>query len=154
MKLDYHKLLILKEIYRQGSVSKAALELDLSQASVSYTLEQLRDAFEDPLFVKLCRGIVPTVFLSRRMDQIQRFLADMESLPRKKEFSPHDYSGQATILANVTELLPSIQAFSTEFRRQVPNARLRLLELGSRDKLLESFDSLRPHFAITAHLRT
>ncbi|MBN0985941.1 helix-turn-helix domain-containing protein [Amphritea pacifica] len=60
-KFDYSTLSLkslrtLKLIYEQGSLTAAAIELGQNQPAVSYTLEQMREALHDPLFVRSGRG--------------------------------------------------------------------------------------------------
>ena len=57
---DLNLLPIAVALYDQLSVSRAARQLGMSQPAVSKALRRLRDAFEDPLFVRSSRGIVPT----------------------------------------------------------------------------------------------
>jgi DNA-binding transcriptional LysR family regulator len=59
-KLDLNLLPIAVVLLEQGSVSKAALKLGMSQPSVSEALAKLRRYFNDPLFVRSREGMVPT----------------------------------------------------------------------------------------------
>ena len=47
-------------LYDELSVSRAARQLGMSQPAVSKALRRLREAFDDPLFVRGPHGIVPT----------------------------------------------------------------------------------------------
>ncbi len=58
--LDLNLLVALDALLRHGSVSGAARELCLSQPATSRTLDRLRSAPGDPLFVRAGRGLVPT----------------------------------------------------------------------------------------------
>ena len=57
---DLNLLRIFEAINRDGSVSKAADHLGLSQPAVSNALNRLRRQFDDPLFVRTQRGMEPT----------------------------------------------------------------------------------------------
>jgi DNA-binding transcriptional LysR family regulator len=59
-KLDLNLLVVLVALFDAGSVSRAALELGLSQPTVSGVLAKLRAYFDDPLFVRAARGMAPT----------------------------------------------------------------------------------------------
>jgi DNA-binding transcriptional LysR family regulator len=57
---DLNLLPIAIALYDELSVSRAARRLGMSQPAVSKALRRLREAFDDPLFVRRPIGIVPT----------------------------------------------------------------------------------------------
>ena len=57
---DLNLLPIVVALYDELSVSRAAGVLGMSQPAVSKALRRLREAFDDPLFVRGPSGIVPT----------------------------------------------------------------------------------------------
>jgi len=59
-KLDLEWLLIFDEIYKTGSVSRAAEQLGLAQATASIALNKLRTYYDDKLFIRTSRGMEPT----------------------------------------------------------------------------------------------
>ena len=59
-KLDLEWLSIFDEIYKTGSVSRAADRLGIAQATASIALNKLRNHFGDPLFCRTSRGMEPT----------------------------------------------------------------------------------------------
>ena len=149
MKLAADKLRILCQVFDVGSVSEVALAMGVSQSSVSYTLDQLRADMNDPLLVKVGRTLKPTPFLIERMPMIRGVVADIESLPKRAVFSTKSFAGSVTVIANVCELMPLLSQVTTAFCKLTPKANLRLLEMGSRDRLLESFEHHRPVCALT-----
>ena len=58
--LDASLLLLLDEVYRTQSVTRAADALDVSQPTVSIWLAKLRRQLRDPLFVRTSSGMRPT----------------------------------------------------------------------------------------------
>lgn len=60
LKLDVKLLMIFCAVIKEGSISKAAKQLNISQPLVSHALDRLRSVFNDPLFVRAGRGIMPT----------------------------------------------------------------------------------------------
>jgi DNA-binding transcriptional LysR family regulator len=58
--LDFNLLPIAIALYDELSVSRTARRLGMSQPAVSHALRRLREAFDDPLFVRGPSGIVPT----------------------------------------------------------------------------------------------
>ncbi|GLO63183.1 DNA-binding transcriptional regulator [Vibrio sp. MACH09] len=67
-RLDLNLLYILKLLSQELSVSKTARKLNVTPSSVSKSLSKLRDWFDDPLFVKTPKGLMPTP-LTLSMDQ-------------------------------------------------------------------------------------
>ncbi|MEC7520921.1 MAG: LysR family transcriptional regulator [Myxococcota bacterium] len=58
--LDLNLLLALDRLLAHRSVTAAAAELGVTQPAMSRTLGRLRDALDDPLFVREGRALVPT----------------------------------------------------------------------------------------------
>ncbi|MCW8443710.1 helix-turn-helix domain-containing protein [Fluoribacter gormanii] len=50
----------LELLLRECSVSKAANQAHLSQTAMSAILKQLRESFDDPLFIRESHGLKPT----------------------------------------------------------------------------------------------
>jgi DNA-binding transcriptional LysR family regulator len=59
-KIDLNLLPIAIALYDEGSVSRAAQLLGMSQPAVSMALRKLRTAYHDPLFVRARNGVTPT----------------------------------------------------------------------------------------------
>src|SRR5471032_1043152 len=58
--LDLNLLVVFDALLRERSVTRAAVEIGLSQGAMSHALNRLRTFFEDPLFVKTPSGMTPT----------------------------------------------------------------------------------------------
>ena len=58
--VDLNLLPIAFALYDELSVSRAARVLGMSQPAVSMALRRMREAFEDPLFIRVPSGITPT----------------------------------------------------------------------------------------------
>ena len=59
-KLDLEWLAVFDEVYKTGSVSKAADRLGMAQAAASTVLNKLRAHFDDRLFARTAQGMQPT----------------------------------------------------------------------------------------------
>lgn len=57
---DLNFLHLIDALYREGSVSRAAERLDLTQPAVSHALARMRSRFGDELFVRSASGMTPT----------------------------------------------------------------------------------------------
>lgn len=68
-KSDLSLVKVFLTIYKNGSLSRAAEELNITQPSVSYSLSRLRDLLNDPLFTRTRDGMTPT-FAADRFYQV------------------------------------------------------------------------------------
>jgi len=59
-KVDLNLFVVFDAIYRERSVTKVAVLLNLTQPAVSNALSRLRQTFDDPLFVRTPEGMTPT----------------------------------------------------------------------------------------------
>lgn len=68
-------LRLFETVYRTRNVSHAADQLDVSQPSVSLSLNRLREHFEDPLFVRVGSRMEPTPRAEELIDPIRSILS-------------------------------------------------------------------------------
>ncbi|MES2537096.1 MAG: LysR family transcriptional regulator [Pseudomonadota bacterium] len=64
-RLDLNLLPVFAALYRERNVSRAALEVGLTQSAMSNALLRLRKSCDDPLFVRTRAGMMPTVLADR-----------------------------------------------------------------------------------------
>ena len=57
---DLNLFVIMNSIYTEGSLTKAAEVVGITQPAVSNALSRLREKFDDDLFVRTGSGMVPT----------------------------------------------------------------------------------------------
>jgi len=82
-------LLIFDEVYKTRHVSRAAERLGLAQATVSIALGKLRKKFNDPLFTRTARGMLPTPFAEALISDVRATLSAMDkALNRRLAFEP------------------------------------------------------------------
>ncbi len=58
--LDLNLLKALDALLDERNVTRAAARLAITQPAMSGMLTRLRESFDDPLFVRTQRGVVPT----------------------------------------------------------------------------------------------
>ncbi len=102
--LDGNTLQTFLTVLEEASVSKAAVRLGVSQSAVSHTLDKLRLAFDDSLFVRDGRGIIPTAKAQKLHDPIKSILDNLKSLSYPKTFDPLFDPVEFTIAANDVQL--------------------------------------------------
>ena len=59
--LDLNLLKVFEALHDEGSASRAALRLGVTQSAVSAALRRLRGVYDDPLFARTGRGLTPTL---------------------------------------------------------------------------------------------
>lgn len=77
-KLDLEWLAVFDEVYKTGSVSKAADRLGMAQAAASTMLNKLRAHFDDRLFARTAQGMQPTPYAQRLCGHVREVLAQLE----------------------------------------------------------------------------
>ncbi len=89
-------LVVLEEL----SVSKAAERLGVTQSAVSHTLDKLRLALGDPLFVRSGRNITATERAISLHEPVRAVLDDLKALTSQRVFDPLMGSLEFTVAAN------------------------------------------------------
>jgi DNA-binding transcriptional LysR family regulator len=98
--LDGQSLRTLLIVLEESSVSKAAQRLGVSQSAVSHTLDKLRRVFDDPLFIRVGRGIEPTAKASALRAPVESVLDGLKALAEQRHFDPLVEEMEFTVAAN------------------------------------------------------
>ncbi len=114
-KLDLNLFLVFETIFQTGSLTTAARELHLSQPAVSHALGRLREALNDPLFVRQGRRMLPTPYARALAPSVRQSLGTLQDALRDPgtAFVPADSDrvftiGMRDILESLT--LPGLMA--------------------------------------------
>ncbi|NVD34586.1 LysR family transcriptional regulator [Marinobacter lutaoensis] len=78
-RLDLNLLHVFDTIYREGSLTRAAKALHLTQPAVSHSLARLREHFNDPLFTRQGNRMVPTPLARRFLESMRPGLTQIQS---------------------------------------------------------------------------
>jgi len=154
---DLNLLLTLQVLLECNSVSEAARQLHLTQSAVSKALARLRQQFDDPLFHRVSKGLVPTPFAQRLQQPLHDWLETAASLFVHEDFDPATWTGEFTLVAHdylhvvlVPRLLSLLHdrapgvvlKVHSQYRRQLEG-----LELGALDFVLNlQFSNLSAEF--------
>lgn len=98
--LDGNTLTTFLTVLEEMSVSRAAERMGVTQSAVSHTLDKLRTVFNDPLFVRVGRGIESTDRARALQAPVESVLDDLKSLADHREFDPLVEQMEFTIAAN------------------------------------------------------
>ncbi|GIS26408.1 MAG: hypothetical protein CM15mP127_07810 [Gammaproteobacteria bacterium] len=77
---DLNLFVIMNAIYTEGSLTKAAEVVGITQPAVSNALSRLREKFNDDLFVRTGSGMVPTHKTENIINDIQNALSLMQKV--------------------------------------------------------------------------
>lgn len=98
---DMNLLRVFNVVCHRGSFTLAAEELELTQSSVSNAIGRLKAIVGEELFVRVGRGIQPTVFAKELYQQLHQPLEDIEQvLMGLEEFDYRKAQRRFTVLAN------------------------------------------------------
>lgn len=78
-RLDLNLLHVFDTIFREGSLTRAAKALHLTQPAVSHSLSRLREHFDDPLFSRQGNQMVPTPLARRFLESMRPGLTRIQS---------------------------------------------------------------------------
>lgn len=88
-KVDLNLLVYLDVLLREGSVTRAANQLSITQPAMSNGLKRLRDLFKDPLLVRTSDGMTPTKRALELQPVIRDVLSKLESsIQPETDFNP------------------------------------------------------------------
>ncbi len=106
-KLDLDWLNVFVEIYKTQSVSRAALSLDMEQASASIALNKLRRHFDDRLFIRTSQGMAPTPRAQAIYPELSQALQHVETARGKPgAFAPADARREFRIcMTDISEII-------------------------------------------------
>lgn len=159
-KVDLNLYLVLDAIYREGSITRAAAYLNLTQPAVSHALSRLREAYGDPLFVRSGNRMVPSTLTRSIIQPVRDALEHLQTtFSPPQQFNPATNSKQVVLaMRGVVEsvLLPELVA---ELEHQAPLMQFSSVRIPRRDMESElaagrldlAFDVLLPMGANIRH---
>ena len=87
--VDLNLFLVFQAIYVTGSVTLAGEKVCMTQSAVSNALKRLRERFDDPLFVRTPKGMVPTPMAEQLIGLVEEGLAKFnQALDQVRRFEP------------------------------------------------------------------
>jgi DNA-binding transcriptional LysR family regulator len=89
--VDLNLFVVLEAIYREGNITRAGQQLNLTQPAISHALKRLRDLLQDPLFVRQGTHMVPTPFTRNMIEEVRQALQLLEAnLSASRNFVPEN----------------------------------------------------------------
>ncbi len=94
-RIDLNLLVALQVLLEERNVTRAAERLFITQPAMSKTLQRLRVLFDDQLFIRSGRELVPTARALELMDKLPSLLTDIEDVVAGRTFNPREDRGAA-----------------------------------------------------------
>ncbi|HMW24898.1 MAG TPA: LysR family transcriptional regulator [Burkholderiaceae bacterium] len=129
--LDGHLLQLLVAVHEEGSITRAAQRLGVTQSAVSHLLDKLRGIVGDPLFVKSGRGIVPTAMADLLAQRARALLGELRAFSLAAGFEPARLAADFTIAANDLQRDLLLPALLRRLRAEAPDVTLRVIPSGA-----------------------
>ena len=131
--LDLNLLRVFDAVMAEGSLTRAAAALSMTQPAVSHALRRLREALGDELFTRTTHGVRPTPAAESLWPQVRSALATLRQAIAPAAF---DAQRDAVLLrlamADATAAL-LVPGLVTAIEQQHAAASLRVLPLSTRD---------------------
>jgi DNA-binding transcriptional LysR family regulator len=129
-KVDLNLLLLFHTVLEEGHVARAASRLNITPSAVSHSLGRLRHLFNDPLFLRTPKGVVPT----ERALELGEPVADILSrvgrvLASATPFDALSSSRRFSIGAPDAIMDTVMGPFARRLRKKAPHADLSLIHL-------------------------
>lgn len=88
-KSDLSLLLVFSAVFQEGSLTRAARTLNLTQPAISHSLAKLRELFGDPLFVRQGNTMAPTPLARQMIVPVAEALERLQgALALPRQFDP------------------------------------------------------------------
>ena len=137
--LDLNLLRVLDAVMAEGSLTRAAAVLAMTQPAVSHALRRLRQSLGQELFVRTAHGMRPTPQAEALWPQVRMALASLRQVLTPGDFDPQRDAVQLRLaMADATAALLA-PGLVERIERDHALVNLRLLPLTTRDprRLLE-----------------
>ena len=126
--MNFRQLEYIQRIAKEGSISKAAAKLYISQSALSQQLLKLEDEIGAPLFERGLNPLRPTHLGEQYLVYVEKILFDYEQANRLLEDLEHNKKSRLTIGIPTNRSTQVLPYFIPAFVRDYPN-----IELNFRD---------------------
>jgi len=156
---DLNLLVLFDVVLRERNVGRAAHALHLSPSAVSHGLSRLRRLFEDPLFLRTPKGVVPTdraleladpvADILSRVSRVVESVTPFDATKSTRRFTLGMPDATAAVLAPalLAQLRSAAPSIDIGIRQLFPNEALAALEARAVDLVVVALASVPPRFA-------
>ena len=136
-RLDGHTLNVFLKVCETGSVSQTADVFDLNQSTISHTLDKMRAAVGDPLFVKSGRGITPTEKSLSLIPKVQKILGDIQGLIESDTYDVSRETRPISVALPTPALMDQMKSIHRKLRALAPDVLFQVARLAPRERLAD-----------------
>ncbi|MEM6385577.1 MAG: LysR family transcriptional regulator [Pseudomonadota bacterium] len=148
-RLDGHSLRVFASVCETGSVSRTAELFDVNQSTISHTLDKMRAAVGDPLFVKSGRGITPSEKALAILPRVQKILTDIEGLVAPEKYDASRDIRPFVLAIPTPALLPEMKALHANLLAVDPDSEFELRRMAPREMVTRLLSEDEADLAIT-----
>jgi len=133
-RVDLNLFTVFEAIYAEGSITRASVNLNLTQPAISHALNRLRALFEDPLFERQGHTMVPTPLARSIIGPVRQSLRGFEvTLSEAERFDPA--SSERTFSLAVRDVLEAslLPPLMAQIEDDAPAVGLNTLQVGRRE---------------------
>lgn len=129
LRLDLNLLAVFDALLREGHLTRAGASLGMTQSATSHALKRLRDYFDDPLFVKAGRGVMPTPKARAVGEPIRRVMARVrEEVMPAARFDPARERRTFTFCMSDMGELVFLPELLSRLQRVAPHTRVKTIQ--------------------------
>ena len=130
-RIDLNLLISLHILLQEGSVSRAADRLSITQPAMSKTLGRLRETFDDPLLCAANGAYNPPEALGLA-GELKSVLTQIDALLDAGDFSPAAFRGEITLAISEYVGFTLLPPLSARLQSNAPRLRLRTITRAER----------------------
>lgn len=135
-RMDLNLLVVFEALLSERKVSKAALQLNVTQPAISNALARLRQHFEDPLFVQSGREMMPTDLALRLAQPIHKVLSDAQIIAEARPgFDPATARRRFSVAVSDYEANTLMPEVARQLEKLAPNVSMALRQTVSPSEL-------------------
>lgn len=131
-RFDLNLLYTLRELLREPSTTRVGEKLGVTQSAVSGSLNRLRWAFDDELFVRSGQTMVPTKRAEELLEPVDAIMNQIEQLVETVRLEPDRMERTFRIMSGDIVLAHIIPELMEELRREAPGVTV-VFETGNLD---------------------
>jgi len=133
-RVDLNLFTVFEAIYAEGSITRASVNLNLTQPAISHALNRLRTLFGDPLFERQGHTMAPTPLARSIIGPVRQSLRGFEvTLSEAERFDPA--SSERTFSLAVRDVLEAslLPPLMAQIEDDAPSVGLNTLQIGRRE---------------------
>lgn len=128
--IDLNLLLVLSIVLEEGSATRAARRLHVTQSAVSNALARLRELLGDPLVVRSARGLVPTPRARELAPLLATAVAQLQAVvDGTAAFDPATCTRTFSLACADGQQLADLPLIARALRGEMPRAKLRVVSI-------------------------